>query len=176
MKKKEKNTQNNELVEEIESLKKTLEKYDLYSNSKIQIESISNWFIAIAIGVFIAIFSNLDKIQIDNQIPYKEFLLLSLMFTGIGLMFLTMLKFVLLLKDLIIKDSKGFFNKTIYKITKGNVTKKDFEKTEKSFYRWVNVINKPNALLKLFPQSILLIIIGIFLFIAYMIFFIIVYK
>ena len=165
-----------DLIDYIDSIFDTLENYDVFSKSIKSIENMLNWFIAVGVGLFLAIFSNIDKLRYENQIPEKHILVISLILIGLGSAIISSIRILLFLREYIIITAKGVINKIRFKIKKESNTDSDFDNFEKQCKTWLKITDKSYSLLLFLREGIFLIVIGVFIFIGYFIYVIIRYQ
>jgi hypothetical protein len=165
-----------DLVKKIDSIVETIEVYEINSISYKPIESLVLWFIAIGVGLFLTVFSNIDKIQVKETIPEKYILLISLILVGIGLAITSIIRLYLLLRDFVILTAKGVIKKIRYKINNETADKSDMDKFDRQHKAWIKTIDIPDVIMKLLRDGIILIVIGVLIFIGYYVYFFIKYE
>jgi len=165
-----------DMLKKIDTITGTIETYDITSKSNRPIENLVTWFIAIGAGFILTVFSNINNIQINEKIPQKNILIISIVFVGVGLAIISTIRIYLFMREFIIMTARGVLIKIRYKINNDTVVDKDFIKFNRQFKNWLNTIDIPDLIMKLLRNSIIIIILGLLTFTGYFISYLISYH
>lgn len=165
-----------QLSEKIESMQRKLEAYDSSHYAVKSVEKMLNWFLAISVGLLIAIFSNLDKYKVENTVPAKPYLVIGMVLVMISTVAFAIIRFSYFIREASILKAKGELEKLRYKLENGDETiTNDVEKLEKPINLWIKGANLTSKTIDPVKSAVGLLVFSVVYIAGYYVFIIIKY-